>query len=87
MKSIIDVITARDYLLQLTDSIAGLFIAKFDPVNPLSMSAILEREAVILKKVSSVSKEEARIALLKMLEGILREVTISPVLTHFSLCF
>lgn len=74
MKSIIDVITARDYLLQLVDSIAGLFIAKFDPVNPLSISALLEREAGILKKVSSVSKEEARIVLLKMLEGTVQHI-------------
>ena len=69
VKNIVQLVTGKEYLLQITASIASLFLVKFDPASPTPPSTLAELDKSVLSKIEGVQNEAARVALLRILEG------------------
>lgn len=69
VKNIVQLVTGKEYLLQITANIASLFLMKFDPASPTPPTTLADWDKSILLKINGVQNEAARVALLRILEG------------------
>ena len=69
VKNVVQLVTGKEYLLQITASIASLYLMKFDPTLSTPSTTLAEHDRSILTKIEGVQNEAARVALLRILEG------------------
>lgn len=70
IKSILQLITSHANYVNIADSIATLFLERFNPANPLSQEAFNARSEEIRKKISVSGNVGVRRLLNKMLDGV-----------------
>lgn len=70
IKSIIELLAGNKKYIEVADSIAALFLDRFNPKNPLSADAFKQRSDDIYNKISGIQVESARLLLSKMLDSV-----------------
>ena len=70
IETIVSILDGSPHFVQIADSIAQLFVDKFDPRGAVSAEEFMKREAELHTKIARLHHEPARVLLLRLLDAV-----------------